>query len=227
MKNGWIKIPRSLLDWPLYTDSNVQSVFLHLMLTAAYAPRFWQGLKLLPDQTVTTIAELAQQTGLTVSQTRTALYKLESTGDITRRTTNRFTIITLVKFCISGFSEDGNSKQNNKEMANESPSNRKATYKGKKSKNVKNKRNNHQESDNDDTVLEFLLNDGEFSDIYNHMYQNHVLREYLGKMGTEDLHKLYKLTKTHGTEHLKDCIAKASEYAPEHFVEYLEKVCEN
>ena len=151
MKNGWIKIPRSLLDWPLYTDSNVKSVFLHLMLTAAYAPRFWQGLKLLPDQTVTTIAELAQQTGLTVSQTRTALYKLESTGDITRRTTNRFTIITLVKFCISGFSEDGNSKQNNKEMANESPSNRKATYKGKKSKNVKNKRNNHQESDNDDS----------------------------------------------------------------------------
>ena len=226
MKSGWIKMPRSLLDWPWYTDSNAKCVFLHLMLTVAYAPGFWQGIELVPGQTVTTVAELAQQTGLTVSQTRTALNKLESSGDITRKTTNKFTLVTLVKFSVSGFSEDQNSKQNSIEIANESQTNRKRTLLEKKVKNEKKERH-HQESDDVDTVLKSLLNDGEFSDIYNHMCQDADLREYLGKMDTKALHKLYKLTKTNSTKELKDYIDKVSDYAPEHFVEYLEKVCGN
>ena len=40
---GWIKLHRQILDWEWYDDINVKVLFLHLLLTANYEDKKWQG----------------------------------------------------------------------------------------------------------------------------------------------------------------------------------------
>lgn len=49
-------------------------------------------------QKVTSIGHLADETGLTIRQVRTALDKLKSTQNLTSRATNKFTLITIEKY---------------------------------------------------------------------------------------------------------------------------------
>ena len=51
-----------------------------------------------PGQTITSYQQLANATGLSVQNVRTALKKLIKTGDITVKTTNKFTIISVVEW---------------------------------------------------------------------------------------------------------------------------------
>lgn len=99
MDTGWIKIYRSMANWGWYTDSPVKDLFLHLLLTANWVPGVFRGRDISPGQKVTSVANLAAETGLSVKQVRTALEKLKSTGEITVEATNKFTVITVVNYC--------------------------------------------------------------------------------------------------------------------------------
>lgn len=96
--NGFIIIRRKMLMWEWYTDTNVKVVFLHLLLTASYKDTRWKGETVLRGQVITSLDHLAAETGLTVQKVRTALNKLESTGEITKQSTNHFTKITVCNY---------------------------------------------------------------------------------------------------------------------------------
>ena len=95
---GFVKLHRKMLHWGWYGDPAVKVVFLHLLLAAGFRDNTWNGLRLAPGQLVTSIQKLAATNGLSVQQVRTALRKLEATGEITRKSTNRYTLITLEKW---------------------------------------------------------------------------------------------------------------------------------
>lgn len=115
---GWIKVHRKLVDWEWYNDINVKVVFLHLLLTANHKEKQWKGQTILRGQKLTSIEHLADDVGLTFQQTRTALKKLKSTHEITIKTTNKNTLITIEKFNNYQFEIDENNKQNNKQFNN-------------------------------------------------------------------------------------------------------------
>lgn len=92
---GFVKIPRKLLNWRWYSNRNVRLVFLDLLMRAAWADCEYLGVLLHRGQTAVSVAELAASNQLTAQQTRTALNNLKSTGDITTASTPKFTIITL------------------------------------------------------------------------------------------------------------------------------------
>ena len=58
----------------------------------------WQGRKILRGQKVTSIKHLAEETGLTLRQVRTALNNLKTTCEVTSETTNKFTVVTVVNY---------------------------------------------------------------------------------------------------------------------------------
>lgn len=95
---GWIKLHRKILDWEWYNDINVKVLFLHLLLTANYEDKKWQGITIKRGQKVTSIGHLAEETGLTIRQVRTALQKLEKTKNLTSKTTNKFTLVTIENY---------------------------------------------------------------------------------------------------------------------------------
>lgn len=98
MSNGWIKLHRKLLQWEWYEDTNTFRVFMHLMLNANHAERKWQGNIIAPGQLITSTAHIAKPLRLSTQQVRTALKKLENTQEITIKTTNKFTLVTLLQW---------------------------------------------------------------------------------------------------------------------------------
>lgn len=96
--NGFIKLHRQMVEWEWYTDIPTKTLFLHLLLMANYEDNKWRGKVVKRGQRITSIPKLAEETGLSERQVRTALEKLEATGELTRQATNRYTLITIENY---------------------------------------------------------------------------------------------------------------------------------
>lgn len=96
--NGYIKLYRSLMDWEWYQDGNTLRVFLHLLLDANHKAKKWQGVEVNPGQTITSYEMISKKTGISVQSVRTSIKRLKSTGELTSKSTNRYTLITIEKW---------------------------------------------------------------------------------------------------------------------------------
>jgi hypothetical protein len=98
MEQGFIGLHRKIKNWRWYTDTKVKSLFIHLLLSANYTEREWLSISILRGQYVTSIDHLSIETGLTNQEVRTALNKLIKSKEISKTTTNRYTLLTIVKY---------------------------------------------------------------------------------------------------------------------------------
>lgn len=98
---GWLKLYRSLIDWEWYDDLLVFKLFIHLLLHANHQAKNWRGIAIQSGELITSYAELThqltgkQQTKIGVQQVRTAIGKLKSTGEITIKTTTKYSLIKI------------------------------------------------------------------------------------------------------------------------------------
>lgn len=108
---GYIKIHRKFRDWEWYSEPVVKDVFLHLLITASWEDSRYKGHEIKAGQTIITVSGLASELGVSTRQVRTAIEKLESTGEITRKTTNRFTVVTVENWSLYQAGYDDDDKQ--------------------------------------------------------------------------------------------------------------------
>lgn len=108
---GYIKIHRKFRDWEWYSEPVVKDVFLHLLITASWKDSRYKGHEIKAGQTIITVSGLASELGVSTRQVRTAIEKLESTGEITRKTTNRFTVVTVENWSLYQADYDDDDKQ--------------------------------------------------------------------------------------------------------------------
>ena len=143
--NGFIKLFRKFKAWGWYQDYVVKDVFIHLLLTANVKATPWRGRILAEGQVVIGTQKLADELGFSRQQVRTALDKLKSTNEITTKTTNRYTVITIVnwrdyqsekKYLTNTLTRSLTIKQptDNQQITNKQPQN-------KNRENIKNKKN--------------------------------------------------------------------------------------
>ncbi|MCI6265829.1 MAG: DnaD domain protein [Erysipelotrichaceae bacterium] len=97
--SGFIVIHRKILDWEWYGDTNTVRLFIHCLLKANWENKQWQGIEIKRGSFVTGRKILAKETGLSEQQVRTSLNKLISTNEITKRTTNKYTVLTINNYC--------------------------------------------------------------------------------------------------------------------------------
>lgn len=97
-QNGWIKLHRQILEWEWYEDINCFRLFTHLLLKANHKEKRYKGIVVKAGQIVTSRDLLAQETGLSSQQVRTAITKLKSTNEITSITSSQGTIIEVVNY---------------------------------------------------------------------------------------------------------------------------------
>lgn len=116
--NGYIKLYRKLIQWGWYQDSVVKDLFLHCLLTASFKEFKWMGQTMNAGQFVTSYKLLAEALGFTVQQIRTALKKLESTGEITSKSTNKYTVITVINWGSYQADDIDSNTQINKQITN-------------------------------------------------------------------------------------------------------------
>lgn len=93
--NGYIKIYRKLVRWGWYKNSVVKDTFLHCLFMANFSDQPFEGTVIKKGQFVTSYENLASDLGFSVQQIRTAIKKLKSTGEITTKSTSKYTVITV------------------------------------------------------------------------------------------------------------------------------------
>ena len=98
MENSWLRLYRRLLQWEWFTDSKTLHVFIYLLLAANFKDGYTKGQKVKRGQVVTSYFRIATSTGMSISSVRRAVDNLVSTGEITLETTNRYSLITVVKY---------------------------------------------------------------------------------------------------------------------------------
>lgn len=99
------------MEWGWYKDSNTKAVFLHLLLTASFKESDFLGHTIMPGQSVIGLNALSDKLGLSVQQVRTALKKLEKTGEIIKKTTNKFTVVTVANWELYQLDDEIDNKQ--------------------------------------------------------------------------------------------------------------------
>lgn len=78
--NGFVKFDRKMTEWEWYRDVPTKVLFIHCIFRANWKIGCVNGTKIKRGQFVTSLAKLAEETGLTIQQTRTALKHLEANG---------------------------------------------------------------------------------------------------------------------------------------------------
>lgn len=170
--NGYIKVYRSLLDWRWYSDPIVSRVFLHLLLKATYKDASWQYENLEAGQLITSSDSIAKELNLSRQQVRTALNKLNSTNEITSKSTNKYTVITVNNWAnFQDLNETSTNKATNKLTINQPSINQQSTT-SKESKEYKEGKeiNNNISSEQDEParepVIKLLLSNSTYYPIY-------------------------------------------------------------
>lgn len=144
MCNGWIKLHRKILDWEWFTSPSTLQLFIYLLLRANKEDKKWRGILIKRGQLVTSVATISEETKLSTQQVRTSLNRLKSTNEITSKTTNKFTLVTVCKYESYQLYEEV--EQQTKQQALQQTNNKQITNKQQQHKNNKNIRNNKKES---------------------------------------------------------------------------------
>jgi hypothetical protein len=98
MAEGYIKLHRKMLDWEWANDPLTTALFIRLLLLAQYHPLKYHGIDINRGELITGLESLSENTGISVQSLRTCLRKLITTKEITRRSTNKFSIITICNY---------------------------------------------------------------------------------------------------------------------------------
>lgn len=116
MNEGYIRIERKILDWGWYRNINTKVLFLHMILRANWEEGFFEGHTIPRGSFVSSIKNLAFETGLTENEVRQAIKHLKLTNEITSKSTNKFTVFTVKNYDLY----QADNKQNNKRVTNKS-----------------------------------------------------------------------------------------------------------
>lgn len=109
--NNYVKIDRKILEWEWYKNLNTCRLFFHILLKANWKEGKFEGKKIERGQFVSSISKLSEETGLTQREIRTAIGHLKSTGELTVKTYNKYSVFTVNNYCIYQTIDNQNDKQ--------------------------------------------------------------------------------------------------------------------
>lgn len=120
----YVKISRKILEWEWYTDVNTKVLFFHILLKANWKNGRFQGLDIPRGSFVTSYQSLADETGLTVMNVRTAIKHLKLTQEITVNQHSKFSVITVKNYAAY---QTANTVANSQLTGNQQATNRQLT----------------------------------------------------------------------------------------------------
>lgn len=115
MNEGYIKLSRKMLSWEWYSDVNTTRLFVHLIFKANWKDGRFQGVEVPRGSLVTSLGNLARETGLSVREVRTSLNHLKTTGEVTSKRHAKFSVISIKNYCLYQDVDKQNDKQETSE----------------------------------------------------------------------------------------------------------------
>lgn len=123
MADSYIKILRKLLKWEWFNDSKMVHVFIYFLLSANHTSAKWRGIPVERGQLITGLNSISKSTGLSVRSIRTCIDRLKSTNEITINSTNKYSIISIVKYDDYQNFDNKSTKRTTSKKTNERQSN--------------------------------------------------------------------------------------------------------
>lgn len=124
MDEGFIKLHRKMLNWEWYDDNNTKILFIHCLFKANYRDLEWHGIEIKRGTFISSYANLAKETKLSVQSVRTSVNKLKSTGELTTKASNKYTLFIVNNYCMY---QDINNQNNNQVTNNQQTTNKQLT----------------------------------------------------------------------------------------------------
>lgn len=116
--NGFIVIHRKLLEWKYAQFPYAVALWVYLILKANWKPSYFLGVEIPRGSLATSLHNLADATGMEVHTVRKWLKRFEEEGQITRKSTNRFTIINITNYAaFQDIPDDWYSKQDSNQSS--------------------------------------------------------------------------------------------------------------
>ena len=159
MNESWVKLHTKFLNWEWYKDSNTKAVFIHCLLKANWKDGKFEGYDIPRGSFVTSYKTLSEELSsknskVSVQSIRTALNHLVSTHELTIKTTNKFTVITVNNYNLY---QDNNKLTNNQLTINQQTTNNQLTT-------IEEYKNNR--------ITDINNNIGEFSEVFDYDWIN-------------------------------------------------------
>lgn len=127
LENGFVKLHRSLLKWEWYDDANTMRLFVHLLLTVGIEDSCWHGEEIKRGSRIISFSVLSKELKLSVRSVRTALEHLKSTGEVTVKTTSKYSVVTVSNY--NSYQEVTRKTTNNRQSADKQATNNRQQYK--------------------------------------------------------------------------------------------------
>ena len=127
MNNSWVKLYRSLVDSAVFKDAEILKVWIWILCKVTYRQKTEiekkQVVEVQPGQMiVTSRKEAAEELNITENKYRKAIDLLEQLGCITKKSTNKFTLINVVKWgFFQGADDEFHQQTTNKPPTNHQP----------------------------------------------------------------------------------------------------------
>jgi hypothetical protein len=137
---GWIKLHRKFLTWEWFDKSEMVHLFLYLLLKANHENNIWQGVEIKRGQLITGRKILSKDTGISEQSIRTCMNRLKLTNELTIKTTNKYTIITICNYDSYQTVNNNNNQQINQQSTNNQPTINQQSTTNKNEKNEKNEK---------------------------------------------------------------------------------------
>ena len=99
MRN-YVKLDRKILDWEWYLNINTKTLFIHMLLKANWKEGRFEGKTIPKGSFVSSIPKLSAETGLTEREIRTSIGHLRATGELTVKTTNKYSVFTVKNYSL-------------------------------------------------------------------------------------------------------------------------------
>lgn len=110
-ERGYIKLFRKIDSWEWYTEPNTIRMFLHCLIKANHTDKMWRGIIIHAGSFVTSRAKLAEELNITERQVRTSINRLKTTNELTCKSTNHYTVITVNNWHLYQINDQQNDRQ--------------------------------------------------------------------------------------------------------------------
>jgi hypothetical protein len=112
---GWLKLYRKFTEWEWYNNSEMVHLFIHLLINANFSDKKVNGEVVKRGELLTGRKELSKTLNISERSIRTCLSRLLATNEITIKTTNRFSVITIYNYDYYQVQENVNDQQNDQQ----------------------------------------------------------------------------------------------------------------
>ena len=116
----YIKLDRKILEWEWWNNINVSRLFIYMLLKANWKDGKFEGEEIKRGSFVSSYPKLELETGLSISEIRTAVNKLKRTDEITVKSQTKYSVFTVKNYELY----QGVDRQIDRQIAGESQTNR-------------------------------------------------------------------------------------------------------